>query len=150
MELCWVHFAWFWCLSCSLLRHLLSVLFGFCTVTCPLLLKMPNIHLNLWCGNFHNAQFPQQEIRYLIQWYFLHFSTGIYKISKNSKISVLRIEAVTSEVYNKNVDSKYVAKFTGKQLCRALFFNKVAGSRPVTLLKRGSGAEVFLWILQNF
>ena len=28
------------------------------------------------------------------------------------------------------------AKFTGKQLCQSLFFNKVAGSGPATLLKK--------------
>ena len=27
-------------------------------------------------------------------------------------------------------------KFTGKHLCQSLFFNKVAGIRPVTLLKK--------------
>ena len=27
-------------------------------------------------------------------------------------------------------------KFTGKHLCRSLFFNKVAGLRPATLLKK--------------
>ena len=29
-------------------------------------------------------------------------------------------------------------KFTGKYLCQSLFFNKVAGLRPATLLKRES------------
>ena len=29
------------------------------------------------------------------------------------------------------------AKFTGKHLCQGLFFNKVAGLRPATLLKKG-------------
>ena len=28
-------------------------------------------------------------------------------------------------------------KFTGKHLCQSLFFNKVAGFRPATLLKKG-------------
>ena len=28
-------------------------------------------------------------------------------------------------------------KFTGKRLCQSLFFNKVAGLRPATLLKSG-------------
>ena len=28
------------------------------------------------------------------------------------------------------------AKFTGKHLCHSLFFNKVAGLRPATLLKK--------------
>ena len=31
---------------------------------------------------------------------------------------------------------KNIAKFTGKQLCQSLFFNKVAGLRPATLLKK--------------
>ena len=30
---------------------------------------------------------------------------------------------------------KYFAKFTRKHLCWSLFFNKVAGQRPATLLK---------------
>ena len=32
---------------------------------------------------------------------------------------------------------KNFSKFTGKNLCRSLFFNKVAGLRPATLLKKG-------------
>ena len=28
------------------------------------------------------------------------------------------------------------AKFTGKHMCKSLFFNKVAGLRPATLLKK--------------
>ena len=35
-------------------------------------------------------------------------------------------------------------KFTGKYLCQSFFFNKVSGLRPVTSLKRDSGAGVFL------
>ena len=31
---------------------------------------------------------------------------------------------------------RYFAKFTGKHLCQGLFFNKVAGLRPATLLKK--------------
>ena len=31
---------------------------------------------------------------------------------------------------------KNFAKFTGKQLCQSHFFNKVAGLRPATLLKK--------------
>ena len=36
------------------------------------------------------------------------------------------------------------AKYTGKHLCQSLFFNKVAGQRPATLLKRYSGTGAFL------
>ena len=42
---------------------------------------------------------------------------------------------------------KYVlrnfAKFTRKHLCQSLFFNKVAGLRPVTFLKKETLAQVF-------
>ena len=34
-------------------------------------------------------------------------------------------------------------KFTGKQLCQSLFFNKVAELRPATLLKNEILAQVF-------
>ena len=36
----------------------------------------------------------------------------------------------------KNVVLRNFTKFTGKHLCQSLFFNKVAGFRPVTLLKK--------------
>ena len=35
------------------------------------------------------------------------------------------------------------AKFTQKHLCQSLFFNKVAGLRPATLLKKRPGTDVF-------
>ena len=38
---------------------------------------------------------------------------------------------------------KNFGKFTAKHLCQNLFFNKVAGLSPVTLLKRDSGTGVF-------
>ena len=36
-----------------------------------------------------------------------------------------------------------LAKFTGKHLCQSLFFNKVAGLRPETLLKKGLWQRCF-------
>ena len=56
-----------------------------------------------------------------------------------------------SEVFCKKGVLENFAKFTGKHLCQGLFFNKVAGLRPTTLLKRDSrtGVFVFLWILRN-
>ena len=44
---------------------------------------------------------------------------------------------------------KNFAKFTGKNLCQSPFFNKVAGLRRETYLKRDSGTGAFLWILQK-
>ena len=40
------------------------------------------------------------------------------------------------EVFCKKIALKNFAKFTGKHLCQGLFFNKVAGFRPSTLLKK--------------
>ena len=42
-----------------------------------------------------------------------------------------------------NKDLKNFAKFIGKHLCESLFFNKVAGRRPATSLKRGHGHRYF-------
>ena len=46
------------------------------------------------------------------------------------------------EVFCKKGALGNLAKFTGKRLCQRLFFNKVAGLRPSTLLKRRL-AQVF-------
>ena len=40
------------------------------------------------------------------------------------------------EVFHKKDILKNFAKFTGKQRCQGLFFNKVAGLIPATLLKK--------------
>ena len=37
-------------------------------------------------------------------------------------------------MFCKKGDLKNLAKLTGKRLCQSLFFNKVAGLRPATLL----------------
>ena len=41
-----------------------------------------------------------------------------------------------SEVFCKKGVLRNLTKFTGKHLCQSLFFNKVAGLRPATLLKK--------------
>ena len=46
------------------------------------------------------------------------------------------LEAATSGVLLKEGDLKNFAKFTGKQLCQNLLFNKVADLRPGPLLKK--------------
>ena len=44
----------------------------------------------------------------------------------------------------KKIVLRNFSKFTGKHLCQSLFLNEVAGLRPATLLKKGSGTGVFL------
>ena len=48
------------------------------------------------------------------------------------------------EVFCKKGDPRNFVKLTGKSLCQSLFFNKVAGLRPATLLKKTLWQRCFL------
>ena len=48
-----------------------------------------------------------------------------------------------SEVFCQKGVLRNFAKFTGKDLCQSLFFNKVKGLRPAILLKKKSLVHVF-------
>ena len=60
------------------------------------------------------------------------FFCGISKIL----LRYHNIEAVAQGMFCKKDVPKTFAKFTGKHLCRSLFFDKVAGVCSVTLLKK--------------
>ena len=47
-----------------------------------------------------------------------------------------KTEAATRGVLLRKVVLRNFTKFTGKHLCQSLLFNKVAGLRPATLLKK--------------
>ena len=47
------------------------------------------------------------------------------------------------EVFCKKDILRNVPKFTGKHLCQSLFFNKVAGLRSATFVKKETLAQVF-------
>ena len=73
----------------------------------------------------------------------LHFQYTTYRIiiSRFSKLSEAAVHICHSkyrssrpEVFCKIGVLRNFAKFTGKQLCQSLFFNKVAGLWPATLL----------------
>ena len=67
----------------------------------------------------------------------IDFNMYLHLIEKDSSVRSSRPE----ELYKKGVLRNF-AKFTGKQLCRSFFLNKVADLRPATLLKR-TVAQVF-------
>ena len=48
----------------------------------------------------------------------------------------LPLSSSRPEVFCKKCVLRNFAKFTGKHLCQSLFFNKVAGLRSATLLKK--------------
>ena len=52
------------------------------------------------------------------------------------KCPTLNFRSSRPEVFCKKDVLRNFAKFTGKHLCQSLFFNKVAGLRPATLLKK--------------
>ena len=54
------------------------------------------------------------------------------------------------EVFCKKGVLRNFAKFTGKHLCQSLFFNKVAGLRPATLLKKSLWHRCFPVNFVNF
>ena len=61
-----------------------------------------------------------------------HSSIGIHI----KKITWGRFRSSRPEVFYKKGVLRYFPKFTGKHLCQSLFFNKVAGLSPATLLKK--------------
>ena len=81
--------------------------------------------------------------------YTCFFSVYYSPNSLSSRDSILvktRTKSRSShpEVFCKKGVLRNFAKFTKKHLCQSLFFNKVAGLRPATLLKRDSGTGFFL------
>ena len=63
---------------------------------------------------------------------------------------IKRAEVTTGAVLLKKVFWKISQNSQGNTCARVSFFNKVAGLKPATLLKRDSGTGVFLSILRNF
>ena len=47
-----------------------------------------------------------------------------------------KVRSSRPNVFSKKVILKNLAKFAGKHLCQSLFFDKVAGLRSATLLKK--------------
>ena len=66
------------------------------------------------------------------------------EIADNVMASVELLDSRSSrpEVFCRKGALKNFTTFTGKYLCQSLFFNKVAGLRPATLLKRVPGTGV--------
>ena len=52
------------------------------------------------------------------------------------RFPISKIRSSRQEVFSKKDVLKNLTEFTGKHLCWNLFFNKVAGFRPTTLLKQ--------------
>ena len=79
--------------------------------------------------------------------YFDKFETAIARLFVRNTLrgrTFLNYRSSYWRCYLKIAVLKNFVKFIGKHLCQSLLFNKVAGLRPTTLLKRDSGTGVFL------
>ena len=84
-----------------------------------------------FCGWVANITWKEGKIL-LIKWIEItltQYLVGATRIAASCRTS-------RQEVFCENGVLKDFAKFTGKCLCQSLFFNKVAGLRPPTLLKK--------------
>ena len=99
-------------------------------------LSNANVSLGI-LRNFHTEKFPCQLV-------IRHALENQNKLSRRMHLLafVMGVEwenflfsLATGGVLKKGVLRNF-AKFTGKHLCQNLFFNKVAGQRPATLLEK--------------
>ena len=121
----------------KILQHLILAAFDhFCTL-CTKGLKVKKMSVPKTEGEsllFHiGNDFPNMisvtsEVGFYVQ--FLSFG-----------ISILRSNH--QRCFVKKGFLRNVTKFIGKHLCHSLFFNKVAGLRPATLLKLASGLQLY-------
>ena len=73
----------------------------------------------------------------------IKISTESNKTELSEEFMVMWRQEQPLEVFCKKVALRNFAKFTGKHLPQSLFFNKVKGFRPATLLKIDTLAQVF-------
>ena len=82
-------------------------------------------------------------------WYLLNVSF-ILLIFLNKCYLVIFFPKWYEHIQMQPPDVLKLAKFTGKYLCQSLFFNKVAGLRPSTLLKKRFWHGCFSVIFAKF
>ena len=76
--------------------------------------------------------------------FFMKWNTGLKWDNDIFLLKVNWIRSSCAEVFCNKVVLRNFTKFTGKHLCQSLFFNKVAGLGPATLLKKGLWHRYFL------
>ena len=82
---------------------------------------------NFWRQHLKNLKWP----------YFVQHNSGLSEIVRIMDTNPTEVFCKKGVLRNcKKGVLRNFTKFPGKQLCRSLFFNKVAGLRPATLLKK--------------
>ena len=112
--------------------------------------KIPKVRIISFCVNFVKTQnFPTIELRKIMVFYSVSCSGVCYH--RSFTFSVYWDDRSSHQRCSiKKGILRNFTKCTGKHLSQSLSFNKVAGLRSTTLLKKNSGTGIFLWILWNF
>ena len=95
---------------------------------------MPN-SIDFYKGSFLHAilvRIVVPRYNFLYKWKLIHLYLIHWQFYASWKYS----QKQPLEVSHKKGVLRNFTKFTGKHLCQSLFFNKVAGLRPATLLKK--------------
>ena len=99
-------------------------------------LNLKRCTVNKWENGIQHFLYwrGKKQICQIINIYFV----WVQRINFSKKLSVLvtTLRSSRPEVFCKKGVLRNFAKFTGKHLCQSLFFNKAAGLRPTTLLKK--------------
>ena len=98
-------------------------------------------------GNFHKVKIDKTDDSHAIlpEFYDWFWFTNISSFRKFPHV-IERSHTLTDAFCKKGALRNFV-KFTGKHLCQSLFFDKVAGLRPATLLKKNLWRR---WFPVNF
>ena len=87
--------------------------------------------------NVHSSRLWLVKTRFTIIWLLAVLEYGfIFSSSVATRFKIVRVRNSSQGCYIKKVFLKIFAKFTGKHLCRCLFWNKVTGLTSVTLSKK--------------
>ena len=87
--------------------------------------------------NVHSSRLWLVKTRFIIIWLLAVLEYGfIFASSVATRFKIVKVRNSSQGCSIKKVFLKIFAKFTGKHLCRCLFWNKVTGLTSVTLSKK--------------
>ena len=79
---------------------------------------------------------PLWVLRNFMKYLHSQFSNSKCRGRTSQSLNAIKHRRSRPELFCKNGVLRNFAKFTGKHLCQSFFFNKTAGLRPATLLKK--------------
>ena len=111
-----------------------------------------NYWIHLWTINSKTDWFQLQKSFCNLQYFWpdMSWKSDFFCYERETRITTLSAVQKKSLSYGKIASPKNFEKFTEKHLSQSIFLNKVAGCRPVILLKRDSHSNFLLRSCRNF